>query len=126
MSRLWPGRSGRRGGWTRTADGWSGSATSQHGRHGVSAVVIRASVLGRLLGIQLLRLEAGNKGRLASERGVVGATVAKAAVTGLALGATAYSRALGERLMQAGDAPVRMGPRPPTTRRRIWPGRSGS
>jgi hypothetical protein len=58
MSGLWPGRSGRRGGWTRTADGWSGSATSQHGRHGVSAVVIRASVLGRLLGIQLLRLEA--------------------------------------------------------------------
>jgi hypothetical protein len=51
-------------------------------------------------------LLAGNKGRLATQRGVAGATVAKAALTGLALGATAYSRALGERLMQAGDAPV--------------------
>ena len=49
-------------------------------------------------------LLAGNKGRLATQRGVAGATVAKAALTGLALGATAYSRALGERLMQAGDA----------------------
>jgi hypothetical protein len=49
---------------------------------------------------------AGNKGRLATQRGVAGATVAKAAVTGLASAATAWSRALGERLMQAGDAPV--------------------
>jgi hypothetical protein len=52
------------------------------------------------------------KGRLATQRGVAGATVAKAAVTGLALGATAYSRALGERLMQAGDAPVEGGTTP--------------
>ena len=57
-------------------------------------------------------LLAGNKGRLASQRGVAGATVAKAAVTGLALAATAYSRALGERLMQAGDAPVEGGTTP--------------
>jgi hypothetical protein len=57
-------------------------------------------------------LLAGNKGRLASQRGVAGATMAKAAVTGLALGATAYSRALGERLMQAGDAPVEGGTTP--------------
>ena len=55
---------------------------------------------------------AGNKGRLATQRGVAGATVAKAAVTGLALAATAYSRALGERLMQAGDAPVEGGTTP--------------
>jgi hypothetical protein len=54
-------------------------------------------------------LLAGNKGRLATQRGVAGATVAKAALTGLALGATAYWRALGERLMQAGDAPVEGG-----------------
>jgi hypothetical protein len=57
-------------------------------------------------------LLAGNKGRLATQRGVAGATVAKAAVTGLALGATAYSRVLGERLMQAGDAPVEGGTTP--------------
>jgi hypothetical protein len=54
-------------------------------------------------------LLAGNKGRLASQRGVAGATVAKATVTGLTLAATAWSRALGERLMQAGDAPVEGG-----------------
>jgi hypothetical protein len=59
--------------------------------------------------------------------GVAGATVAKAAVTGLALGATAYARALGERLMQAGDAPVKGGTTPAgVTRRRIWRGPSGS
>src|SRR5918994_1012129 len=33
-------------------------------------------------------------------------------LAGLALGATAYSRALGERLMQAGDAPVEDGTTP--------------
>jgi len=44
--------------------------------------------------------------------GVAGATVAKAAVTGLALGATTCARALGERLMQAGDAPVKGGTTP--------------
>jgi hypothetical protein len=54
----------------------------------------------------------GNKGRLATQRGVATATVAKATVTGLALAATAYARALGERLMQAGDAPVEGGTTP--------------
>jgi hypothetical protein len=54
----------------------------------------------------------GNKSRLATQRGVATATVAKATVTGLALGATAYSRALGQRLMQAGDAPVEGGTTP--------------
>ena len=63
-------------------------------------------------------LLAGNKGRLATQRGVAGATVAKAAVTGLALGATAYSRALGERLMQAGDASVEGGTTPAPWRTR--------
>jgi hypothetical protein len=58
MSRIWRRRSARRDGWTSAAEGWSGSATSLRGRHGVSPVVIRASVLGRLLGIRLLRLEA--------------------------------------------------------------------
>ena len=57
-------------------------------------------------------LVAGNKGRLATQRGVAGATVAKATVTGLALVATAWSRVLGERLMQAGDAPVEGGTTP--------------
>jgi hypothetical protein len=71
-------------------------------------------------------LLAGNKGRLATQRGVANATLAKAALTGLALAATAYSRALGERLMQAGDAPVEGGTTPPMRPRATWPGRSGS
>jgi hypothetical protein len=57
-------------------------------------------------------LLSGNKGRLATQRGVASATVAKATVTGLALAATAYARVLGERLMQAGDAPVEGGTTP--------------
>ena len=58
MSRIWRRRSVHRDGWTSTAESWSSSVTSQRGKHGVSPVVIRASVLGRLLGIRLLRLEA--------------------------------------------------------------------
>ena len=38
-------------------------------------------------------LPADNKGRLATRRGVANATLAKAALTGLTLAATAYSRA---------------------------------
>jgi hypothetical protein len=44
--------------WTSTAEGWDSSAISQRGTHRVTPVVIRASVLGRVLGIRLLRLEA--------------------------------------------------------------------
>ena len=58
MSSYWRRRSARRPGWTSTAQSWSSSATSQSGEHRVTPVVIRASVLGRLLGIRLLRLEA--------------------------------------------------------------------
>jgi hypothetical protein len=50
MSRIRRRRSARRDGWTNTAEGWSGSATSQRGKHSVSPMIIRASVLGRLLG----------------------------------------------------------------------------
>jgi hypothetical protein len=72
----------------------------------VNLVGIAAHLAG---GVVLL---AGNKGRLATQRGVASATVAKAAVTVLALAATAWSRALGQLLMQAGDAPVEGGTTP--------------
>ena len=58
MSKIWRRRSARGSGWTSTAESWSSPVISQRGRYGVSPVVIRASVLGRLLGIRLLRLEA--------------------------------------------------------------------
>ena len=53
-----------------------------------------------------------NKGRVASQRGVAQATVAKTALTGAALAATAWSRALGAKLDQAGEVSVEAGTDP--------------
>ena len=47
-----------------------------------------------------------NKGRVASQQGVAQATVVKTALTGAALAATAWSRALGAKLEEAGEVPV--------------------
>src|SRR3954465_14632242 len=49
---------------------------------------------------QLLRRD---KKRVAVQSGVTGNTFTKTALTGAALGATAYSRVLGQRVMAAGD-----------------------
>src|SRR5215217_5233770 len=57
-------------------------------------------------------LLAANKGRVAGQRGVATATIAKTALTGLALAATGYSRALGAKLQRVGDAPVEGGTTP--------------
>jgi hypothetical protein len=57
-------------------------------------------------------LLAANKGRLASQQGVGRATVVKAALTGAALAATAWSRALGAKLDEAGEIPVEGGTDP--------------
>jgi CBS domain-containing protein len=53
-----------------------------------------------------------NKGRVAGQRGVATATIAKTALTGLALAATGYSRALGAKLQRVGDAPAEGGTTP--------------
>jgi len=50
-----------------------------------------------------------NKGRVASQQGVAQATMVKTALTGAALAATAWSRALGAKLNQAGEVPVEGG-----------------
>jgi hypothetical protein len=50
-----------------------------------------------------------NKGRVASQQGVAQATVVKTALTGAALAATAWSRALGAKLNEAGEVPVEGG-----------------
>jgi hypothetical protein len=47
-----------------------------------------------------------NKGRVASQQGVAQATMVKTTLTGAALAATAWSRALGAKLDQAGEIPV--------------------
>jgi ankyrin repeat protein len=57
-------------------------------------------------------LLAANKGRVASQQGVGQATVVKIALTGAALAATAWSRALGAKLDQAGEVPVEGGADP--------------
>jgi hypothetical protein len=53
-----------------------------------------------------------NKGRVAGQQGVASATVVKTALTGAALAATAWSRALGAKLDQAGEVPVEGGTEP--------------
>ena len=53
-----------------------------------------------------------NKGRVASQQGVAQATVVKTALTGAALAATAWSRALGAKLEEAGEVPVEGGTDP--------------
>jgi CBS domain-containing protein len=69
-----------------------------------------AGIAAHLAGGSILLM--GNKGRLAGQRGVATATIAKTALTGLALAATGYSRALGAKLQQIGDAPVEGGTTP--------------
>ena len=59
-----------------------------------------------------LILLGANKGRVASQQGVGQATVVKTALTGAALAATAWSRALGARLDEAGQVPVEGGTEP--------------
>ncbi|MFL6096553.1 MAG: hypothetical protein ACJ71Y_13965 [Blastococcus sp.] len=54
----------------------------------------------------------GNKGRLGTQRGVLGWSIAKSAVTAGALGVTAYTRILGEQVMRAGDVPSEGGTTP--------------
>jgi len=68
---------------------------------GIAAHVIGGAVL---LG--------ANKGRVAGQQGVAQATVAKTALTGAALVATAWSRALGAKLNEAGEVPVEGGTDP--------------
>jgi CBS domain-containing protein len=69
-----------------------------------------AGIAAHLAGGSVLLV--ANKGRVAGQRGVATATIAKTSVTGLALAATGYSRALGAKLEQAGDAPAEGGTTP--------------
>ncbi len=66
----------------------------------VNAAAIGAHLVG---GAQLLR---ANKGRVATQQGVLANTNTKLVLTGAALAATAYARVLGQKVMSAGDVPV--------------------
>jgi hypothetical protein len=72
----------------------------------VNLAGITAHVAGGLI------LLGANKGRVASQQGVGRATVVKTALTGAALAATAWSRALGAKLNEAGEVPVEGGTDP--------------
>ena len=72
----------------------------------VNLAGITAHVAGGLI------LLGANKGRVASQHGVGQATVVKTALTGAALAATAWSRALGAKLEKAGEVPVEGGTEP--------------
>jgi hypothetical protein len=63
-----------------------------------------AAIGAHLAGGAILLKE--NKGRVAAQKGVLANTNVKLALTAGALGATAYSRLLGQKVMNAGDVPV--------------------
>lgn len=72
----------------------------------VNFAAIGAHVLGSVI------LTGANKGRIAGQKGVASTSIAKTAVTAGALAATAYSRALGQKMISAGDVPVEGGTDP--------------
>ena len=72
-------------------------------------VAIGAHLIG---GAQLMK---ANKGRVASQKGVLANTNTKLALTAGALGATAYARVLGKKMSAAGDVPVGGGTDPMAT-----------
>jgi hypothetical protein len=74
---------------------------------------VNAAAIGAHLGGATAILVA-NKGRVAGQKGVLANTVAKAALTGAALGVTAYSRVLGKKIETAGPVPAD-GPTDPST-----------
>jgi hypothetical protein len=73
---------------------------------GPNAVAIGAHLVG---GALLLK---SNSKRVAAQKGAPTATFAKVALTGVALGVTAYARLEGQKLMDAGDPPILDGTTP--------------
>jgi hypothetical protein len=72
----------------------------------VNAAAIGAHLVGSVGQLQ------ANKQRVAAQQGVAGMSVLKTLVTAAALGATAYSRVLGQRVSAAGAVPSRSGTKP--------------
>jgi hypothetical protein len=72
----------------------------------VNMAAIGAHLVGSVL------LTSGNKGRIAGQKNVATTAIAKTAMTVGALAATAYARALGQKVIEAGDVPVAGGTDP--------------
>jgi hypothetical protein len=72
----------------------------------VNALAIGAHLVGSVGQI------IGNKGRIARQEGVASMSATKTLLTAAALGATAYSRALGKKVDNAGNPSARSGTKP--------------
>ncbi|HEX5532769.1 MAG TPA: hypothetical protein VFX33_03410 [Actinomycetales bacterium] len=72
---------------------------------------VNAAAIGLHLGGAAALLVA-NKGRVVGQKGVLGMSIAKTALTVAALGATGYSRLLGRRVSQETSVPVQSGTEP--------------
>jgi hypothetical protein len=72
----------------------------------VNLAAIGAYVIGGTI------LTATNRRRMVAQQGVAQTSWLKTGITALALGATAYSRYLGQKVMQSGDVPVADGTTP--------------
>jgi hypothetical protein len=72
----------------------------------VNAAGIAAHVIGN---VGILR---ANRARVAAQQGALAMSIAKTLVTGVAIAATAYSRVLGQRVMDAGSVPAESGVKP--------------
>jgi hypothetical protein len=85
-----------------------------------NAVAIGAHLVG---GAQLLK---ANKGRVATQQGVLANTNLKMALTAGALGATGYARVLGKKMQKSATCPVAGGTNATRPRRRRSPRRRSS
>jgi hypothetical protein len=72
---------------------------------------INAAAIGAHLVGSVGQLRA-NKERVAAQQGVAGMSTLKTLLTAAALGATAYSRVLGQRVSAAGNPPSKRGTKP--------------
>ena len=70
-----------------------------------------AAAIGAHLDVSVGQL-LGNRRRVAQQQGVAGMSTLKTALTAAALGVTAYSRALGNVVSDAGATPTRSGTKP--------------
>ena len=75
----------------------------------VNAAAIAAHLVGAVGQL------AGNRDRVAAQKGVAGMSVIKTVLTAAALGVTAYSRVLGRKVSEQTDVPVESGTEPTET-----------
>ena len=81
---------------------------------------VNAAAIGAHLVGSVGQLRA-NKGRVAQQQGVASMSLLKTLLTAAALGATAYSRVLGQRVSAAGNPPSKRGTRPSKRTKALQP-----